>query len=130
MSWNEIQKQPPEVFYKIIFWKNSQNSQDDICVRVSFLITLQPCEACNFIKKETSTQVFSCEVFKIFKYTIFTEHLPTTASWNIIQILALREKNAEDSIGRRFKRIVLLRHALSSYVMKGLLFKQKFSLGD
>ena len=130
MSWNEIQKQPPEVFYKIIFWKNSQNSQDDICVRVSFLIMLQSCEACNFIKKETSTQVFSCKVFKIFKYTIFTEHLPTTASWNIIQILALREKNSEDAIDWRFKRIVLLRHGLSSYVMKGLLFKHKFSLGD
>ena len=130
MSWNEIQKQPPEVFYKIIFWKNSQNSQDDICVRVSFLIMLQSCEACNFIKKETSTQVFSCKVFKIFKYTIFTEHLPTTASWNIIQILALRENNSEDAIDWRFKRIVLLRHGLSSYVMKGLLFKHKFSLGD
>ena len=130
MSWNEIQKQPLEVFYKMIFWKISQNSQDDICVRVSFLITLQSCEACSFIKKETSTQVFSCEVFKIFKYTIFTEHLPTTASWNIIQILALREKNSEDAIDWRFKRIVLLRHGLSSYVMKGLLFKHKFSLGD
>ena len=130
MSWNEIQKQPLEVFYKMIFWKISQNSQDDICVRVSFLITLQSCEACNFIKKETSTQMFSCKVFKKFKYTIFTEHLPTTASWNIIQILALREKNSEDAIDWRFKRIVLLRHGLSSYVMKGLLFKHKFSLGD
>ena len=37
-------------------------------------------EACNFIKKETSTQSFSCEVCKNFKYTFFTEHLRATTS--------------------------------------------------
>ena len=36
--------------------------------------------ACNFIKKETLTQVFSCEFCKIFKNTFFTERLRTTAS--------------------------------------------------
>ena len=35
---------------------------------------------CNYIKKETSAQVFSCEFSEIFKNTFFTEHLPTTAS--------------------------------------------------
>ena len=34
----------------------------------------------NFIKKETRAQVFSCEFCEIFKNTIFTEHLRTTAS--------------------------------------------------
>ena len=38
------------------------------------------CEACNFIKKETLAQVFSCEFFEISKNNIFTEHLWTTAS--------------------------------------------------
>ena len=37
-------------------------------------------EACNFIKKETLTKVFSCEFCEIFKNTFFTEHLRTTAS--------------------------------------------------
>ena len=37
-------------------------------------------EACNFIKKETLGQVFSCEFCEIFKNTFFTEHLQTTAS--------------------------------------------------
>ena len=37
-------------------------------------------EACNFIKKETRAQVFSCEFGEIFKNTLFTEHLWTTAS--------------------------------------------------
>ena len=47
------QKQPPEVFLEIL-----QNSQEDTCTRVSFLINLQA-PACNFINKETLAQVFS-----------------------------------------------------------------------
>ena len=34
----------------------------------------------NFIKKETPTQVYSCEFCEIFKKNYFTEHLPTCAS--------------------------------------------------
>ena len=37
-------------------------------------------QACNFIKKETLTQVFSCEFCEISKNIFFTEHLRTTAS--------------------------------------------------
>ena len=36
-------------------------------------------EACNFIKKETLAQVFSCEFCEIFENIFFTEHLRTTA---------------------------------------------------
>ena len=35
---------------------------------------------CNFIKKETLAQVFSCEFCEISKNTFFTEHLLVTAS--------------------------------------------------
>ena len=35
--------------------------------------------ACNFIKKETLAQVFSCEFCEISKNNVFTEHLCTTA---------------------------------------------------
>ena len=49
------------------------------CARVSFLIKLQV-EACNFIKKETLAQVFSCEFEEIFKKTFFTEQLRPTSS--------------------------------------------------
>ena len=38
------------------------------CARVSFLIKLQA-KACNFIKKDTPTQVFSCEFSEISKNT-------------------------------------------------------------
>ena len=37
-------------------------------------------KACNFIKKETSAQVFYCELREIFKNTFSTEHPQTTAS--------------------------------------------------
>ena len=39
---------------KEMFLEISQNLQDNICARVSFLIK----KACNFIKKETDTGVF------------------------------------------------------------------------
>ena len=53
-----------------MFLEISQNSQENTCARVSFLI-----KACNFIKKETLAQVFSCEFCKFSKNTFFTEHL-------------------------------------------------------
>ena len=36
-------------------------------------------QACNFIKKETLGQVFSCEFCESFKNIFFTERLRTTA---------------------------------------------------
>ena len=47
---------------KKVLLEISQNSQENTCARVSFLI-----KACNFIKKETVTQVFSCKFCKISK---------------------------------------------------------------
>ena len=35
---------------------------------------------CNFIKKETLAQMFSCEFYEISKNTFLTEHLWTTDS--------------------------------------------------
>ena len=57
----------------------SQNSQENTCGKVSFLIKLQA-SARNFIKKETLAQMSSCELCKIFKNTFFTEHLRATPS--------------------------------------------------
>ena len=37
-------------------------------------------QACNFIKKETLAQVFSCEFCKIFKNTFFYRTHPVAAS--------------------------------------------------
>ena len=43
------------------------------------IYVLRP-EACNFIKKDTLVQVFSCELSEIVKNTFFTEHIWATAS--------------------------------------------------
>ena len=44
----------------------SQNSQENNYARVSFLLNLQA-EACNFVKKETLAQVFSCKFCEILR---------------------------------------------------------------
>ena len=64
---------------KKVFLDILQNSQKNSCARVSFSIKLQA-EACNFIKKETSPKVFSCEFYKISRKAFLTEHLWATAS--------------------------------------------------
>ena len=51
---------------KNVFLKISSNSQENTCARVSFLLKLQA-SVCNFIKKETVAQLFSCEFSEIFK---------------------------------------------------------------
>ena len=45
---------------KEVFFKNSQNLQGNTCA-----------EACNFIKKETMAQLFSCEFCEIFENKVF-----------------------------------------------------------
>ena len=51
-----------------------QNSQENICARVPFIIKLQAL-AFNFIKKETLTKVFSCEITKFLRTPFVTEQL-------------------------------------------------------
>ena len=48
------------VTHEKMFLKISQNSQENICVRVSFLMKLLAL-ACKFIEKYTLVQMFSCE---------------------------------------------------------------------
>ena len=62
-----------------MFLEISQNSQENTEARVSFLIKKQA-EACNFIKKETLTQVFSCKFWEVSKSNIFYRALPVAAS--------------------------------------------------
>ena len=65
---------------KKLFLKVLQNSQKSICVGVSDLLTVNRPVAYNFIKKENSAQVFSCEFCEFFKNAFFTEQLWATAS--------------------------------------------------
>ena len=66
-------------FLKEELLKISLTSGENACVRVSFLIKLQPPD-CNFNKKKTQTRVFFCEFYEIFKNTNFVENLQKTAS--------------------------------------------------
>ena len=67
-----LQKQPPEVFY---VKKCSEKFR-----KIHRKTPVPEPQACNFIKKETLAQVFSCEFCETSKSTFFTEHLWTTAS--------------------------------------------------
>ena len=71
---------------KKVSLKVSQNSQENTCAKVSFLIKLHAlgynfikketlAQACNFIEKEALAQVFSCEFYEIFRKIFFSEHL-------------------------------------------------------
>ena len=64
---------------KKMFLEILQNSQENTCVRVSFLIKLRA-EACNFIKKEALAQVFSCEFCKISENAFSCRTRPVAAS--------------------------------------------------
>ena len=77
------------VLQEKVFLEISQNSQENSCVRVSFLIKLQA-SPWNFIKKEALAQVFSYEFCEISKNTFFTEHLWATASVNGFMYLRWR----------------------------------------
>ena len=75
-------------FVKKVFLEISQNSQENTCVRVSFLIKLQT-EACNFIKKETLTQVISCKFWEISKNTFYRTPPVAAVSSRILNFLRL-----------------------------------------
>ena len=81
-----------DILQKKVLLKSSQNSQENTCVVVFCVADLQ---ACNFIIKrlQPPTQVFSCEICKIFKNIYFQGHLQTTASNNSGQLLLKNQMN-------------------------------------
>ena len=62
-----------------LFLEISQNLQENACAKVSFLIKLKA-NVCNFIKKGTLAQVFSCEFCEISKNTFSYRTPLVTAS--------------------------------------------------
>ena len=71
---------------KNVFLEILQNSQENTCTRVSFLIKLQT-SACNFIKKETLVQIFSCEFCEISKKNFSYRTPPVAVSLNFTIVL-------------------------------------------
>ena len=60
---------------KKVFWEISQNSRENACARVSFLIKI--------IKKETLAQVYICEFCEISKNTFF-HRTPLVAASEVV----------------------------------------------
>ena len=75
-NFNHPEAVAQRCYVKKVFLEISQNSQENTCARVSFLIKLQA--SCNFIKKETLALVFSCEFCGISKNT-FIHRTPLVA---------------------------------------------------
>ena len=69
-------------FSGLYLYMNTNIKEDfQICVSVPLIkLQAQLQQACNFIKKETRAQMFSCEFCKISKNTFSTECLQTTDS--------------------------------------------------
>ena len=85
---------------KKVFLKILQNSQANTCARGSFLIKLQ---ACNFIKKESLAQVFSCEFCEIFKNIFFHRHL----RWLLLSSFKLNDLLWYSRISRAYLKLFL-----------------------
>ena len=92
----------------------SQISQENTCARDYFWIKLQA-GACNFIKKEALTQMFSCEFCEISKNTFFHRTPPVAASelvkkycfklFRILQIEYIIYKKHKKMHCKRFEHI-------------------------
>ena len=63
-----------------MFLKILQNSQENTCAKVSFLIKLQAPNLQFYFKKASSAGAFSREFYEIFTSTYFVEHMRTIAS--------------------------------------------------
>ena len=80
---------------KKVFLKISQNSQQNTCAKVSFLIKLQA-SVCNFIEKEALEQIFPVTFCKIFKNTFFTER--TFRKYIFVRSQSLREDTSINKV--------------------------------
>ena len=89
-----------------------QNSQENTCARISFLIKLQAC-ACNFVKKENLTQVFSSEFCEIFMNT-FSYRTPLQCCfWSSQYFCYFPNSDSRISWSISFKFSVIFKHSTS-----------------
>ena len=73
---------------KKVFFKISQNSQENACGRVPFLIKMQAAPA-TLLKKRLWHKRFPVNFAKFLRTPFFTEHLSTTASKSILSLTAI-----------------------------------------
>ena len=82
MLFPEIQKQPSEVFFEKRC--SCKFKRKPLC---QSLFLEESCRLCNFIKKETLAQVFSCEFCEISKNTFFYRTPLEAASENLLDFI-------------------------------------------
>ena len=109
---------------KEVFLKLLQDSQENTCARVSFFEKVAGL-ACNFIKKETLGQVFSCEFCEICKNTFFNKHLQMTAFFFVAPFFSKISSSFTNDTTTNFQVFglnVLLERNNESFPMKYLNF--------
>ena len=80
MDVSEMSRKTERCSVKKVSLRISQNSQENTCARVSFLIKFF---SINFIKKDTLAQVFSCKLCEISENTFSYRTPLVTASINV-----------------------------------------------
>ena len=98
-----MQKQSPEVFYKKRYSQKFRKIHSKTPVS-EFLRKHLCLKACNFIKKETLTQVFYCKFCEIFQIFFFTEHLRGTASVNETQYCFIQNDDERNNRHTKTKK--------------------------
>ena len=105
----------------------SQNSQENPCARVSFLVKLQA-ESCNFVKKEILAQVFSCGFCEISKSTFLyrTPLMAASVCEQLTSFVADIPNNFGTTLFKKKKKKQLLyawHNCKKEGVSQGLIFK-------
>ena len=99
------QKQPPEVFYKKDVLRNfAKFTGKHLCQSLFFNKVAG--QACNFIKKETLAQMFSCEFCEISQNTFFIEHLLTAASVSLKNMSITKKIRAKNILNIVIEAII------------------------
>ena len=97
-----------------MFLEISQNSQENTCAGVYFLIKLQALGLQLYLKKRLCHRCFLVNFAKFLKQTFFTEHLRTSVS-KLKQILI-------HGYSKNFKRILALSEAWTKFILSKFFF--------
>ena len=100
-----------------MFVKFFQNKQENICARTSFVIKMKA-EACNFIKKETQAQVFSCQFSEIFRSTF----LQNTGGRLFLRILKICFTNHLENYAASYNEAIYIIRSINFVSMFYILF--------
>ena len=108
----------------MVSWEISQNSQENICAGISFLIKLLTLYIYSFIKNKSLAQVFSCEFCEICKNTFFAEHDRATVSdYSSIKVVKGELANENLNYDRKTKAYVPIWARSVSYQKRAALVK-------